>query len=71
MNQQGFEMVRRLQDERGTYGRIAKIGKESGVTARTLYLLMSGKREPSASTLDKLTAYFKKADKRAAKEVAQ
>lgn len=70
MNQQGMEVVARLQSERGTYGRIAQIGKESGVTSRTLYLLMSGKREPSASTLDKLVAYFKKVDKKLAKEGA-
>lgn len=71
MDQQGVEVVRRLQHERGTFGRIAQIGRESGVTPRTLYLLMSGKREPSAATSDKLAAYFKKADKKLAKQVAQ
>lgn len=65
MNDQATQVVQRLQHERGTYGRIAQIAKDSGVTSRTLYLLMAGKRAPSAPTLDKLSAYFKKADRKA------
>lgn len=65
MNEQALKLVRRLQDERGTYGRIAQIAKASGVTARTLYKLMANEHAPSITTIDKLATYFRKEDRRA------
>lgn len=71
MNQDLQGIVNRLAEAKEQRGRLTQIAAGSGVSYRTIYsLLHAAAPVASAATVDKLLAYFKKADKRAAKEVA-
>lgn len=58
----------RLADARKVRGRIAQIGRAIEVDRRTLDKLSDPSHTPHANTIDKLLAYFRKLDKKAAKE---
>lgn len=61
-----LEVVReRLTQASATHGELARIARESEVTYRTLFNVMKGQRKTSEPTIEKLSAYFKKADRRA------
>jgi predicted transcriptional regulator len=64
MNEQVAQIAARLKTESEIRGNITKIAKESGLTARTLQKVIGG-HSPNVVTLDKLVAYFRKADRRA------
>lgn len=66
MHDQVAQLAARLKTEGEIHGRITQIAKESKVTSRTLHKIIKG-HSPNIGTLDKLEAFFKKADRRAAK----
>lgn len=69
MNQELQGIVKRLREAKEQRGRLKQIATGSGVSYRTIYSIMN--IEPpiaSAATMDKLAAYFQKADRKAKKE---
>ena len=62
-------IIRRLTQAKTQRGRLTQIAIGSGVSYRTIYSLMHD-ADPvaSAATMDKLSAYFKKIDKKLARE---
>ena len=71
MNQQLQDIQRRLILAKEQRGRLTQIAKETSISTRTLYSTMKPDATPSAATLDSLTAYFKKLDRKFAKEATQ
>lgn len=67
MSEQLQELQRRLFAAKEQRGRLTEIAAGAGITYRTLYAVMQPDCKPSAATVDKLSAYFKKADKKLAK----
>lgn len=68
MSQELQGIVTRLTEAKTQRGRLKQIAGASGVSYRTIYSLMHDQPPvASAATVDKLTAYFKKADKKLAK----
>lgn len=65
MNEQLKEIQRRLVEAKTQRGRLKQIAEETGISSRTVYGTMQANASPSASTLDALTAYFKKIDRKA------
>jgi DNA-binding phage protein len=65
MNEQLQQVLARLKKARLQRGQLARIAEDSGVTSRTIYNLMHKDCRPNLATLDKLLAYFKKADRKA------
>jgi DNA-binding phage protein len=57
----------RLRKAGQTRGLLAQIAKGSSVSERTIYNLIHSDGSPNLATLDKLVAYFKREDRRAAK----
>lgn len=73
MNDQLQQVRARLKKASHTHGELTAIAGGSGVSSRTIYNLMNKSDcNPNLATLDKLAAYFKKADRKArpAKELA-
>lgn len=64
MSEQLKEIQRRLAEAKGQRGRLTEIAKETDISYRTIYGAMQEDARPSAPTLDKLTAYFKKYDRK-------
>lgn len=71
MNEQLQSVLDRLVKAKEERGRLSKIAAASGISYRTIYGMMQGGQTPSASTVDKLAAYFKREDKKASKEAAR
>lgn len=68
MSQELQCIINRLSEAKTQRGRLTQIANGSGVSYRTIYSLMhAASPVASAATVDKLSAYFKKADKRASK----
>lgn len=67
MSEQLKEILARLKDAKEQRGRLTEIAAGAGITYRTLYAVMQPDCKPSAGTIDKLAAYFKKLDRRAGK----
>lgn len=57
-------IVKRLGEAKNQRGRLTRIATDSGVSYRTIYAVMIGSK-PSLGTVEKLSAYFKKADRKA------
>lgn len=55
----------KLEEARKERGRIAIVARETCTDRRTVLAILGNRREPQAATIDKLSAYFKKADRRA------
>lgn len=63
------KMVDKLHEAKQQRGRLSQIAADSGVSYRTIYGLMHTESPvASARTFDKLAAYFKKVERRIAKE---
>lgn len=67
MNEQLRVIQQRLAEAKKQRGRLTEIAAGASITYRTVYSVMKSDASPSAQTLDKLTAYFKKLDRRAGK----
>lgn len=65
MNKQLQYIQSRLAEAKDQRGRLTKVAAETGISYRTIYGAMQQDASPSASTLDKLTDYFKKLDRKA------
>lgn len=71
MNTELQDIIRRLNEAKERRGRLAVIAAESRISTRTIYGLMHDETpKATARTIDKLADYFKKADKKLAKESA-
>lgn len=69
MNDQLLDIRKRLNDASTERGRLTRIAAESGISYGTLYSVMHKEdKQPSAATVDKLAAYFKRAARATAKE---
>lgn len=69
MNEELQKIVKRLNEAKQTRGLLTRIATDSGISYRTIYAVMVGAK-PSLGTVEKLSAYFKKQDKKLAKEGA-
>lgn len=65
MNEELKRVRDRLRKENQTRGRLAEVARATGVSPRTLYNLVHSDQNPHLATLDKLTTYFKKSDRKA------
>lgn len=67
MNDQLLDIRKRLAEAAQHRGRLTRIAADCGLSYGTIYGVMHKEdKTPSASTVDKLAAYFKKAQRRAA-----
>lgn len=69
MTEELQEIIKRLTEAKAERGRLTRIASDSGISYRTIYAILIG-ATPSLGTVEKLTAYFKKLDKKLAKEGA-
>lgn len=69
MNEELQGIINRLNEAKQERGRLTRIAADSGISYRTIYAVMIGTK-PSLGTVEKLAAYFKKIDKKLAKEGA-
>lgn len=65
MNEELKRVRDRLRKENQTRGRLAEVARATGVSPRTLYNVVHSEQNLHLATLDKLSAFFKKADKKA------
>lgn len=65
MSEQLENVLGRLRRAKLERGRLTRIATDTGISYRTIYGMMRAKQTPTSTTLDKLTAYFKKEDRRA------
>jgi DNA-binding phage protein len=63
------KIIKRLNEAKEQRGRLTRIASDSGISYRTIYAVMTGAK-PSLGTVEKLTAHFKKVDKKLAKDGA-
>lgn len=68
MNDELQRVRNRLRQENMKRGALAVVASGSGVSSRTIYNVMHSPGDPHIATVDKLAAYFKKVDKKLAKE---
>lgn len=66
MSEELIKLRARLEEASKQRGTLAQIALATSVTSRTIYSVMRAQHEPNASTISKLAAYFKKADRKAA-----
>lgn len=64
MNEQLQYIQERLAEAKKQRGRLTQIAGDTGISYRTIYGAMQADASPSAPTLDTLTAYFKKLDRK-------
>ena len=57
----------RLRKAGAKRGVLTEIASGSGVSSRTIYNLIHSDASPNMATIDKLLAYFKREDRKAAK----
>ena len=67
MSMQLSEINQRLAQAKEQHGRLKQIAVASKVSYRTIYSIMKG-NTPSVATSDKLSDFFKAADRKAKKE---
>lgn len=58
----------RLTQAKAERGRLTQIAAATGISYRTIYGMMHAKQRPTATTIARLLNYFKKIDRKAAKQ---
>lgn len=55
---------RKLTEARTERGKFAQVARDTETDARTMRTLLDGSRAPNKATVNKLAAYFKRADRK-------
>lgn len=55
----------RLAKAKGERGRLTQIAAATGISYRTIYGMMHAKQRPTATTIGRLLAYFRREDRKA------
>lgn len=65
MSDQLQSVLSRLASAKEARGELSRIAHETGISYRTIYGMMNGQQTPTATTVGKLAAFFKRDDRRA------